>query len=804
MLRRRWIVLAAWLTVLLVLAAWNALNLRLGADLSQFLPRGASQQDQVLLSQVRGGIAARTLLLRISGARPSGDLADASRALAAALRDEEGFFQIANGETTLDASATDAALFNHRYLIGPPRDCADALTEAGLLSALRERLGELASGMAMLDKQRLAADPTACYRQLLRALIPQRTPNRQHGVWFSPDGRHALLVVITAAQASDLAAQRLAIGRIQNTFASLPQSAGLSLELAGPGYFAISSEQQIKTETTLLSIAASIAVALILAFAFRSTSLVLLGMLPLLSGIMLGAAVVTLLFGFVHGITLALGITLLGVALDYPVHVYAHAADNPSQRASAVWHTLLLGMVTTVLGYAALAWTNFDGLSQLGIFAAVGLATAALTSRYLLPSLMPGDYRLPQLRSVAVLQSRLRPVSARVRLWLLLSSLALVGLLLLLHGDPWETDIRRLSVVPQAELDKDRLIRQQLGAPDVARLLYVLADHEADVLGRLNAALPDLQRIQADGLIDSFDNIARWLPSPGTQRLRQAMLPDRAELAAALERANADLPFRIDQLAPFLDDVERSRSLPPLRAEDLADSPIRRPRLDAAATTRWRLAWSGAAFRRCGRCSGECVASAGRAAWTDLPGFARRNRRAAVRILRGNVRQAAGHRRNHRRHAGARAAQSAAAAAGARTDRDCSHHHLWTGVAFAWRGESVPSRFAITGCRTGDRLQPVFESSSRRSCRSAADGVFGQCWRTVELRHVRNACAVPGPGARSGRLDGRYRHCVRLHIVFTVGRRRTRWLECIVTDRLVGLRNGAPCKSRPPRFVHTA
>ena len=574
MLTRRWIVLAAWLTVLLLLAGWNALNLRLGTELSQFLPRGASQQDQVLLSQVRGGIAARTLLLRLSGTRPSGELANASRALAAALRQEEGLFQIANGENMIDATATDAALFNHRYLIGPPQYCADALTEAGLHTALQERLGELASGMAMLDKQRLAADPTACYRQVLRALVPQRTPNRQHGVWFSPDGRHALLVGITAVQTSDLAAQRLAIGRIQSAFDALPQNPGLTLELAGPGYFAISSEQQIKTETTLLSIAASIAVALILAFAFRSTALVLLGVLPLLSGIMLGAAVVTLVFGFVHGITLALGITLLGVALDYPVHVYAHATNNVAQRTSAVWHTLLLGMITTVLGYAALAWTNFEGLSQLGIFAAVGLATAALTSRYVLPSLMPGDYRLPRLRSMALLQSQLRPVSARIRLWLLLTSVAVVGLLLSLHGNPWETDIRRLSVVPQAEIDKDRLMREQLGAPDVARLLYVQAGDVADVLERLDSALPDLERLQARGLIDGFDNIARWLASPETQRMRRAMLPDRTALAAALERANADLPFRTDRLAPFLDDVEHSRGLPPLRAEDLADGPI--------------------------------------------------------------------------------------------------------------------------------------------------------------------------------------------------------------------------------------
>ena len=574
MLTRRWIVLAAWLTVLLLLVIWNALNLRLGTDLSQFLPRGASQQDEVLLSQVRGGVAARTLLLRISGARSAGELAGASRALAAALRDEGGLSQIANGETTLDESATETALFDHRYLIGPPKYCIDALSETGLRPALQERLGELASGLAMLDKQRLAADPTACYRQLLRALLPQRTPHREHGVWFSPDGRHALLVVVTAAQASDLAAQRRAIDHVQSIFDALPQSAGLTLELAGPGYFAISSEQQIKTETTLLSVAASLAVALILALAFRSTALVLLGMLPLLSGILLGAAVVTLVFGFAHGITLALGITLLGVALDYPVHVYAHAADNVTQRTNSVWHTLLLGMLTTVFGYAALAWTNFEGLSQLGIFAAIGLATAALTSRFLLPGLMPGGYRLPRLRAVALLQSRLRSVAAPVRLWLLLSSLASIGLLVLLHGNPWETDIRRLSVVPQADIDKDRLLREQLGAPDVARLLYVLAEHEADVLRRLEAALPDLQRLQAGGLIDGFDNIARWLPSPDVQRVRQARLPEREELAEALESANADLPFRTDRLAPFLDDVERSRGLRPLGAGELADSPI--------------------------------------------------------------------------------------------------------------------------------------------------------------------------------------------------------------------------------------
>lgn len=558
----------AWLAGLTLLTVWNGFHLRLGADLSQFLPPGASQRDRVLLSQVRGGVAARTLLLRLRGERSTEALAAASRALAARLRTEAAFEQVLNGELNLAASVTDDLLFRYRYLIGPPDACVDALAAPALRAALEARLAELASGASMLDRQRLAADPTACYRQLLRALRPGQEPHRQHGVWFSPDDRHALMVVVTDARASDLAVQRRLVERIESDFATLPQRAGLTLELAGPGYFAVSSERRIKTEAIAFSLLANVIVVAILALAFRSTTLVLLGMLPLLSGVMVGTALVSWLFGSVHGITLALGSTLLGVAMDYPVHVYAHATGALDVRP--IWRTLLLGMATTVLGYAALAWTSLEGLSQLGMLAAAGLITAALTSCYLLPQLIPAGYRLPEHRWPAALQARLPQGSPRLGFRLLLVSLAGLGLVLLLHGSPWETDLRRLSTVPAAEIEKDRTIRTQLGAADVTRLLYVVADDEAGVLERLEAALPDLRQLEAQGLIAGSDNLARWLPSPHTQQARQAALPERAALTETLAVANAGLPFRSDRLAPFLDAVERSASLAPLRVADLS------------------------------------------------------------------------------------------------------------------------------------------------------------------------------------------------------------------------------------------
>jgi predicted exporter len=574
-----WLLLATWLAILALMAAWSALTIRPSTDLSQFLPRAASQEEQILISQVRDGIAARTILLRI--ASPPGvdlgpeALAAASRALADHLRHEPAFVQVVNGDFAAIAGETDALLFRYRYLIGPTEHCAGSLNEDALRNALEQRLDELASGLAILDKQRLAADPTACYRALLRTFSPSDTPKRRHGVWLSPDGRHAVLVAVTKAGASDVAAQRQAVETIERAFAADVARSGLTLELAGPGYYAVSSENVIKSETILLSSVASIGVAVILASAFRSATLVFLGLLPLASGVLVGTLLVSFLFGSVHGITLALGVTLLGVALDYPVHIYAHV-DGTAAKATgqSIAHPLFLGMGTSVLGYAALAWTSFDGLSQLGILAAAGLATAALTSRYLLPPLLPTGYRRPEHHWITALDRRLPRLTTRAGFWLFMASLVALCCTILLQDEHWETDIRRLSVIPQHELDKDTAIRSQLGAPDVARLLYVIAEDEASVLERIEAARPDLDSLRERGLIDSDEGPDRWLPSPRTQRWRQTLLPGPEPLTTALATANEGLPIRLDRLVAFLDDVDASRTLAPLETHDLAGTLI--------------------------------------------------------------------------------------------------------------------------------------------------------------------------------------------------------------------------------------
>jgi predicted exporter len=141
-------------------------------------------------------------------------------------------------------------------------------------------------------------------------------------------------------------------------------------------------------------------------------------------------------------------------------------------------------------------------------------------------------------------------------------------------GSFWQNDLGRLTPVPPAALARDAQLRNELGAPDVR---YVLVVQQPDVESALRASerlLPSLQQLRADGAISGYDLAARYLPSAATQQARQARLPDRPALRAALDTAMADGPFQSDAFDEFVADVERAKNAPALLPRDLAGTPL--------------------------------------------------------------------------------------------------------------------------------------------------------------------------------------------------------------------------------------
>ena len=116
----------------------------------------------------------------------------------------------------------------------------------------------------------------------------------------------------------------------------------------------------------------------------------MLGLLPVLSGVIAGIAGVSLGFGFVHGITLGFGVTLIGEAVDYAIYLFTQTAPGaaPAATLPRIWPTLRLGMLTSVCGFSAMLLSSFIGFAQLGLFTIVGLVVALAVTRFVLPALL--------------------------------------------------------------------------------------------------------------------------------------------------------------------------------------------------------------------------------------------------------------------------------------------------------------------------------------------------------------------------------------------------------------------------------
>lgn len=567
-INRAGILLSVWLASLFIIV-WLLRGTPINQDLTQFMPSGVTAQQHLAVQLLREGPASRVILIGLRGAAPS-ELARISRDLAKLLQHSDLFTQANNGSFELGDDM--GTVVRYRYLLDPTSR-AEQFEADALQRALKIRLNELRSPLAFLDKSSLTSDPTAAARAIMLAWRPSHQPTSQEGVWFSADGEQALLLAVTQASGFDPQAQQTVIARLQESFAATQPAAGVVMEMTGSPVFADSARTTIRSDMQMLSGLGSLFIVMFLWLNYRSLRLVLLGALPLASALLVGSAATAWIFGSLHGITLVFGLTLLGVAFDYPVHLFSHltSAGTAARAIRQLWPTLRLGVITTCLGYLAFARRDFTGLAQLGVFTTGGLIAAALTTRWLLPPLISTTPTVTAWHSGI---ARWLDLPQRLARGVILVAALVTALIFALAPPNWETELSALSPISSAARNLDAQLRRELGAADVSKLIIVSAPELDSVLEHSEQVALQLQSAVAQGLLSGYDYAARYLPSTTTQRKRQLSLPDTATLQQSLTTALQGLPFKPHSFDPFLRDIAASRTLPLLDFDAVQHTPI--------------------------------------------------------------------------------------------------------------------------------------------------------------------------------------------------------------------------------------
>lgn len=569
--------LLCWLVVLLASGWLLSSKLQFSYDLSRFLPAPKTLQQQVLLETLQRSNNTRFLYIGLRDPQTSLGNEEMLDLAQQALQDSNIFASVRGAMAELELEpGHNTLLQRYRYLLHD----TDWST-ATLQRQLAQRKAELQFLNGESFSRLISRDPGLSIRSLLSGLQPNA--DAANSEWLSADGYH-LLLAETTAPAFDIEAQQRAYKDTLALLSGVPELRNADIKIAGIGAISAQMASMIRSEAMWRSSLASVLFLLVLLIAYRKPLAVLVAGLPLATACVAAVALLSLLFPTVHGITLAFGFTLLGVAIDYPLHLLSHARQQPlATAASAIWPTLRLGMLSTVLVYLAMAVSGSHGLMQLGIFTAAGIVAAAFSTRYLLPLVMPTLSTTP----VATLALERhgtpatdsdRRLSFRPLAWLLgMTLLAAVAHWLFINAPPaalWTNDLSTLSPVPEQQLALDRQFREAIGAADARySILQDGADLET-VLRRTEQLDAALKNAATAKLLAGWTAATRVLPSVQTQSARRDAIPAQSVLRDHVKLASRDSGFAAAVFDGFINDAQQSRQLPALDYDELAESAV--------------------------------------------------------------------------------------------------------------------------------------------------------------------------------------------------------------------------------------
>ena len=403
---RRWL-WTACAVVLILLVALTA-TLRYNEDIMDFLP--VSDDEREALEVYQSQQAASRIFLIIEG----GDEQQRADAL------DEIDYQLSTINYQLSTDPTDQLTQLYAqlpFLIADSvYDRFDSLfTQESIRAALqRDRTILNTPGTSFLVPA-IQSDPLGLVN--LSSLNSQLSTDRAYAFFDSPYGSTE-----TKHNAALVGSLNTIIAQLSTPYSQL------NIRWIGAPVIAVGNARRIKIDTVLCISLSLVLILVLLAYAFPRRRDLWLILLSVSFGWLTGMAVLRLVTPSVSAIVLGIGSVLIGIAVNYPLHLLVHQRYTTSvrQTLSEVLSPLVVGNITTVGAFLTLVPLQAAALRHLGIFAAAMLVGTILFCIFVMPHLMSAEPT--QTRDI-----KLPSVSIKYTQWTILALTLVFGAYLLFN-----------------------------------------------------------------------------------------------------------------------------------------------------------------------------------------------------------------------------------------------------------------------------------------------------------------------------------------------------------------------------------
>jgi predicted exporter/SAM-dependent methyltransferase len=441
---------------------------------------------------------------------------------------------------------------------------APLLTDENLDFRIRENLSRLLTMDGIGQTEVILNDPLelrGIVLQKLKQLMPAENVHFFKGHLLSSDRTHLLILANPKSASIDSKLSHEIADLIEQTKIKVNRSfeeTGNQFTLTPVGAYraSLDNETAAKKDTQNAILYASIGIALLLIFSFPRPLIGLLAFLPAVFGAICSLALYSMFHESISIMTIGFGGAIISITVDHGIS-YLLFLDRPHEtRGREVVREVravgLLAVLTSVCAFLTLSLSGFPILSQIGQFAAYGIAFSFLFVHFFFPLMFP---KMPPGKSKRVLplQTLVNRLFIGNEKYKLLFGLGFAALMCFYARPEFKADIASMNTVTKETIDAENMVSTVWGH-NIFDKVYMLITAD-NLSGLQNKCDRIAERLESDksarrladvflpsmifpGTVKRAENLAAWNRFWNAER--------KTSLHADLNLAAAELGFTPD------------------------------------------------------------------------------------------------------------------------------------------------------------------------------------------------------------------------------------------------------------------
>lgn len=573
---RRW----SLVTVTGILAAL-ALTLHFSEDITDFLPMENREREQMSIFQNISG--ADRIIITFSN--PD----DEERTVQAIDRfidevkteDSEGWSSELSGQFDMElvTRVTEFVYENAPYFLTE----ADIERMDSLLSQknyIEERLS-LDRQMLMFPSSTfsgfgIARDPLGIFTPVISRLNSSGADfgfETRDGYIFTPDMSRAVVFLKSPFGNSETNGNAKLISSLQRaakrTTAVFPE---IIIDVSGGPAIAVGNSSRIKSDSIIAISLSVILTVFLLAFSFKSIKNISLIFLSVAWGLLFAFGGLALFRDKVSIIVIGISSVILGIAVNYPLHLIAHTAHQRDRKKALneIKTPLIIGNITTVGAFLALIPLKSVALRDLGLFASLLLVGTILFVIFFLPHYITPHRKNDSQSSLSRKICSFSPEKNRFMVTLVAVMTAILCVFCTETG--FDTNLSHINYMTDRQREDMQYFEDILTKDENHHFqtvyVYTKGTSFDDALTRSEILENTVDSLEKEEILSRQNQAGRFIVSKQTQKGRLSLwnsfiTKHRDALTSELKEASRNAGFSESAFNEFHTLIERSPSLEP-------------------------------------------------------------------------------------------------------------------------------------------------------------------------------------------------------------------------------------------------